>query len=345
MTSLYEHGGACRDPGFELCLIKAIHEASPDGILVVNEEERVISYNRRFFEVFRMAPGELPIEDGERLTDIPLLSRLVEIVKEPDRFLQCLQALYADPDLDDISEIVLKDGRTLEHHTRALWRDDHQYLGRVWYFRDITAHKQNERALKEVSDQDSLTRVANRRRFSERAAEEFARARRSGGRLSFIMLDLDNFKAINDQWGHEVGDHVLKSFCDCSRMVMRQEDLFARIGGEEFAVLLPDTDLEGAFMLSERLRQCALEQSAAEGSAAIHYTFSAGVASLAPSDTSIESLWRRADKAMYVAKRSGRNRTMYEESKADGIISGGDPAPEDIRTRTPLRLSHKASLK
>lgn len=294
-------------------MITAIQEASPDGILVVDAKGVIVSHNQRFFDVFGLAPEEVPGGHGGHLTgtaDQPLLSRAMQLVKDQENFLRRVQALYADPLLEDYCEIELTDGRTLERHSKALWGAHRQYLGRVWFFRDVTVRKQTEAALQQLSQRDPLTGVANRRYFFERVAQEFARARRFGRKLSFIMLDIDYFKRVNDRWGHATGDRVLKNLCDSAHAVLRQTDLFARIGGEEFAVMLPDTDGEGAFLLAERMRQNVAAQVVTEGDDTITYTVSAGVATLSVEDAAAESALKRADVALYEAKGAGRNRTM-----------------------------------
>lgn len=310
MTSTNEPGSPCPDGEFEHSLIEAIHEASPDGILVVDGNGMVVSHNKRMFEVFDIAPEEVLHVGDEDLVGKPddhLLSRALELIRDPDSFLQRVQELYANPDIEDLCEIELKDGRTLERHSKALWGANRRYIGRVWFFRDITARKELERALEEISYRDPLTGVANRRHFFERAREEFARGRRYGNELSLIMVDIDHFKRINDRWGHAAGDRVLRNLCNAAQAVLRQEDLLGRLGGEEFAVLVPDTGLDGAFIVAERLRLQIAAQAVTEGSDIIRYTVSAGVTTLAAEDSSTECALQRADEALYVAKRAGRN--------------------------------------
>lgn len=292
-------------------LVEAIFEASPSGALVVDEHELIIAHNQRVFEVFGLDPDEL--FGGERdfvgRDDSALLSAALERVQDPDAFVKRVRELYADPELEDHCEIELKDGRTLERHSTALWDDDHAYLGRVWFIRDISDRKRFERALKETSHRDPLTGVANRRQFFERADEEMARARRYGRDLGFIMLDIDHFKRVNDTWGHAAGDRVLVDLCVSVDPILREEDVFARVGGEEFAVLLPDTDLDGSYALAERIREKVTE----DGSGEIEYTLSAGVAKLMPDDVSSKRPLQRADAALYEAKRDGRDRTYVSE--------------------------------
>ncbi len=296
---------------FARALVEAIFEACPDGILVVDENGTVVSHNQHFFEVFGIDPDGFTGGDRDwtGVEEKPLLAHGLELVKDPDAFLRKVEHLYAHPELDDYTEIEMKDGRTLERHSTSLWADDGSYLGRVWFFRDVTDRKRVEQTLRETSHRDPLTGVANRRDFYERADEEMARARRYGRELGFIMLDIDHFKRVNDTWGHAAGDRVLIDLCVSVDPILREEDVFARMGGEEFAVLLPDTDLDGAYTLAERIR----EKIMADGSGDIDYTLSAGVAKLMPDDVSSKRPLQRADAALYEAKRDGRNRTYVTE--------------------------------
>jgi diguanylate cyclase (GGDEF)-like protein len=201
-----------------------------------------------------------------------------------------------------------KDGRTIERHSTVLRGENGKYLGRVWFFRDITAHRQTEAALRDLADHDPLTGVANRRFFLGRFTQEFARARRYERPLSMISFDIDHFKRINDKHGHAAGDEVLKSLCVTCAKLLREVDLLGRLGGEEFAVLLPETALEGAHLIAERLRQFVARQVVTVKNQTIQCTISAGVATLLAADTMIDDQLRRADEALYRAKNGGRNR-------------------------------------
>ena len=151
---------------------------------------------------------------------------------------------------------------------------------------------------------DGLTTLANRRSAYDSATAMIARARRTGTPMSVLMFDLDRFKQINDSYGHAAGDEVLRSVAGTVRATVRDSDLSARLGGEEFAVLLPDADLQDARLVAERLRaQLRARTIPAIGSSV---TASFGVAQLHPADTA-ESLLHRADQAMYRAKALGRD--------------------------------------
>jgi diguanylate cyclase (GGDEF)-like protein/PAS domain S-box-containing protein len=296
---------------FQSSLVRAICGASPDGILVVDDKANVTSLNQRFLEVwgipnYRVRGGQAAAVVGT--PDQPILAMALERVKDSEPFLRRVRELYEDPNQDDHCEIELKDGRTLERHSTVLWSEQGRYLGRVWFFRDITARKQTEIVLREMALTDPLTGVANRRHFFARAKEEFGRARRYARPLSFLMLDMDHFKRINDRYGHARGDLVLKAFCDGCRALLRDVDLFARTGGEEFAVLLPETTLDGARVIAERLRQFTAGQKVETEGGEITWTISAGVAMSEPSDADLDACLQRADNALYRAKERGRNR-------------------------------------
>ncbi len=162
---------------------------------------------------------------------------------------------------------------------------------------------------------DSLTGLANRWTFDEELALEWRRAERVGDPLALILLDVDNFKSINDGHGHQAGDEVLRKVGEVLAASVRQIDLAARYGGEEFAVIVPETDLDGAIDLAERLRS-ALETEEIElengGRLSVTASFGAAVKGDLPGG---EKLIAAADKALYEAKRAGKNRVAPEPAK------------------------------
>ncbi len=165
----------------------------------------------------------------------------------------------------------------------------------------------NGRALSDASyaaDHDHLTGAPSRRAFFDVAERELARARRKGSGLGLLLVDADHFKRINDTYGHGVGDQVLRDLVRRTQEVIRKIDYCARLGGEEFAVLLPEATPETASMVAERLRH-ALDRSGQEPA----YTVSIGLAMLAPEEN-FASLMQRADQALYAAKAGGRNRVV-----------------------------------
>ncbi len=155
---------------------------------------------------------------------------------------------------------------------------------------------------------DPLTGVYNRRAFTERGLTELARAARYGRETSLVMIDADRFKAINDTHGHGIGDDVLIALTGALGSALRPSDLLGRLGGEEFAVILPETGLEGAKFAAERLRQAVAALRVPTPSGEITFTVSLGVTDFAPGETGLKPALDRADGALYVAKDSGRNR-------------------------------------
>lgn len=155
---------------------------------------------------------------------------------------------------------------------------------------------------------DALTGLANRRAFDEAAEQEVQRARRYNTPLALVMADLDHFKLINDRHGHYVGDQVLQHFAHILSASVRNLDLVGRWGGEEFAILMPGTDLEEAVQAAERMRQAVMKAAPPLDDHACAYTASFGVAAFRADTPTMVSLLGRADAALYHAKGSGRNR-------------------------------------
>lgn len=174
-------------------------------------------------------------------------------------------------------------------------------------FVEVSAHKHLEEELRRLATVDVLTGCVNRRSFAERGTEELARSRREESPLSVILLDLDHFKRVNDTWGHDAGDQVLSRFAEACRGVLRSHDTFGRFGGEEFGVLLPLTDLQGATLVAERIRKRIAALDVEYEKQRISITVSIGVAPIIPGDTKIADAIRRADEELYRAKESGRN--------------------------------------
>ena len=183
---------------------------------------------------------------------------------------------------------------------------------------DTTDRRARMEQLEHEAQTDSLTQVANRARFIEIANQELARCRRYGHALSIWMIDIDHFKKVNDMFGHHVGDIALQSLMTTSRRALRDWDIVGRMGGEEFAVLLPETDAHQALEVAERLRiAVASTEISIDGGNVVHLTVSTGVATAGENDVAVDSLLERADKALYKAKHTGRNKVcMASEATA-----------------------------
>ena len=182
-----------------------------------------------------------------------------------------------------------------------------------WFVSQASIAIENARLHRIVQRQavtDDLTSLANRRRFVEALEDELSRAQRFDTDLAVVIADLDDFKSVNDRFGHEFGNDVLRAFGEVMRASLRDIDVAARLGGEEFAVLLPQTDLDGGIALADRLREevAAATLTAPDGSP-LHVTASFGVAAFPPTP-SVDDLLRVADSALYRAKAMGKNRVV-----------------------------------
>ena len=199
-------------------------------------------------------------------------------------------------------------GRRIYWEVKAPLYEAGKVKGLVGISTDITQHKNLERRLAHMAYTDYLTGLPNRSYFFEMAQKEFARARRYGEPLAIAMIDLDHFKLVNDTYGHEVGDMVLKEVARVCRVTLRESDLIGRIGGEEFAVLWPNADRAHASDAAERLRAAIdIAKLPLEHGLPVQFTASLGVATITEADANIDVILHRADKALYEAKAAGRN--------------------------------------
>lgn len=221
---------------------------------------------------------------------------------------------------------VSKDGHYYEISVSSLDASSPQ-ADVVLVFRDVTARRKAEQDLRAAQDElvrlahtDYLTGLHNRRFFMQRLQEECERVRRHGSNLSVLLFDLDHFKQVNDTYGHDLGDRVLKRVADVSVSIKRITDVAARIGGEEFALLLPETDQRGAVQLAQRLRESVAEMRIKELESADQLvprrstvTTSVGVATVGARSHDIDNVLNYADEALYKAKSSGRNAVCCAE--------------------------------
>jgi diguanylate cyclase (GGDEF)-like protein len=179
--------------------------------------------------------------------------------------------------------------------------------------RSITALNVQAEQMTELAHTDPMTGLANRRWLMEQLGREFSRARRYRRPLSLLYLDLDGFKAINDRFGHLFGDEVLTAAGRAMKAVLRSTDLLARIGGDEFVVLLPETGIEGAHNVTAKLRKALAAYGQQLGPAVPALSFCAGVSQLRQEDATIDDILSRADEAQYLAKGTGPGHTRSEK--------------------------------
>jgi diguanylate cyclase (GGDEF)-like protein/PAS domain S-box-containing protein len=178
---------------------------------------------------------------------------------------------------------------------------------------DISQRKQLEAELFHEASTDPLTGISNRRYFMTQAEADFRRAKRYSHKMGLLMCDLDHFKEVNDTYGHAAGDAVLQEVVKAIQSSLRESDIMGRLGGEEFAVLLPETDADAALEVANRVRAAVAERKIEVENIVLSRTTSIGVAHIKPEDAEFDTLLMRADDAMYRAKNSGRNRIVVSE--------------------------------
>lgn len=312
-----------------------------DDQLIIVEALRRMLADQADIEFHYVTDGALAVTTAEQLQPTVILQDLVMPVI--DGF-SLIKAYRDSPALRETPVIVLsaKDDPKLKAHGFTVGANDYlvklpdrlELLARVRYhsashitrlqrdeaFRFLRESQQNlahaNIELQKLAALDSLTGIANRRRFDDALSVEYARGQREKKPLSLVMCDIDQFKVYNDNFGHLAGDLCLKKVAAVlTEHLKRPADLAVRYGGEEFAILLPETDLAGALVVAHACR-AHLERLALDnpGAAQAIVTLSLGVASVVPSpDSKSEQLVARADKALYAAKSGGRNRVVQAD--------------------------------
>ena len=288
---------------------RAVFSALSEGVTLQNRESRLLACNESATRILGITAEEL----AERYLRLDICSAIRENGEPfPGREHPSSQALRSGEAVHGVVMGLKKrdDSRIwISINAEPLFADDAaEPYAVVCSFEDITERKAFEERLLTQSMTDALTRVANRRRFLEVAEIEINKARGSGSPLSFLMLDIDHFKRVNDTLGHDAGDEVLRAISAELGARIRTSDCLARMGGEEFAVLLPGTPLDDAVKVAETLcdsiRGLTIDSS---GSELVRVTISAGVATFAADDSGFAEAMRRADHALYKAKSEGRD--------------------------------------
>lgn len=222
--------------------------------------------------------------------------------------------------------VLNKSGRVIDcrlHVNLIEWAGEHAVLG---IFEDVTEYKLMESELRRLAITDALTELPNRRYFLERMEDAFSRLQRDvDHEVAVLMLDLDHFKVINDKFGHAAGDTVLRHFSSLLHDELRKVDVVGRVGGEEFAVLLPEEDIDAAQIFAERLRQKVANTVLMLGNQPISITVSIGIAAMRADDNSSDRALLLADQALYQAKAQGRNCIAFASTECAGELASSVP--------------------
>lgn len=286
-------------------LFRAIVENVGDLVAVLDTDGRRVYNSPSYWPLFR----EKDIRQG---------SSSFREIHPDDR--ERIKEIFRKTVLTGIGEcaefrFVLKDGsiRYMESDGRAI-RDAEGNVSKVVVVsRDITEQKRLEADLRAMAATDTLTGLPNRRHFLTQLDQEMARVSRANDHCaSVLMIDIDFFKQVNDSFGHTTGDHALRHLAGLMRNTLRKIDTLGRLGGEEFAVILPGASRASAQIFAERLRKKIAASPMPHAGKSITLTVSIGVTEIKPDDSSADDTLARADRAQYQAKESGRNRVVVE---------------------------------
>jgi len=283
---------------------RALFDAAADAMMVISPQGILLDLNKTTCEHVNMVRENLV---GKHMRTIftsarqqLVTSNIEEILEKGEQ--RTFEALLTSPD----SPIPVEINAQL-----IKFQGQPAVLGIA---RDITERKILQARLEYQASTDPLTALNNRRHFLLKADQEFLRFKRYGTTFAMLMLDLDLFKNINDTYGHQTGDALLREFSRQMRVAFRHSDILGRIGGEEFSVLLLESSLHRGIEIAERLRQqvenCPLQLN----DISVPYTVSVGVTTASMSDASLDVIMRRADAALYRAKRNGRNQVEFEKA-------------------------------
>jgi diguanylate cyclase (GGDEF)-like protein len=277
--------------------------------------------NRAGYGTTSAVNGQKALEQVEStMPDLILLDLMM-----PDmNGLDVCEMLHSHPHTKDIPIIMLTASSESRHLVSAFQSGAVDYITKPYRVPELLARVKTHLQLKKYREQlqkalsemeqlvitDALTGIPNRRHLFEFAAKQLHQAKLYQRPLSLLMLDVDHFKKINDNYGHAVGDEVLKLVANNLTRTLRQEDCLSRFGGEEFVAILPDTDIEEAIVIGERVRLNLAESGILAQNQRFNITITVGISALKPNDQNIDDLLKRSDDAFLEAKRSGRNRCV-----------------------------------
>ncbi|MDO8954885.1 MAG: diguanylate cyclase [Gammaproteobacteria bacterium] len=287
----------------ELSQLQSLINQSNDAIFILDADtSSFVYFNEKTLSSLGYSTAELMslrgIDISKSFVDMPAWHAHVAGVRKQSSLFE--------------AEHIRKDGSHIPVEINASYVSFQKRNFIVSVVRDITDRKILEHELRRQAQCDYLTGLDSRRHFIERGEEEVERTLRYGHPMSLLMLDIDCFKNINDTHGHHAGDITLQMFAAHCREALREIDIIGRLGGEEFAVILPETDGKGAFEVAERLRQFIASQTmTTETGASISLTVSIGLTTLTVDrKANLDTLLRQADEALYRVKCSGRNRVF-----------------------------------
>ncbi|MEO1767738.1 EAL domain-containing protein [Thiobacter aerophilum] len=273
------------------------------GILFESAENRVIYVNAAFRRIWLIRDG---VELTGRLTT-DVLTYSANVLARPDHFSRHVLEVTSTHEVSDTFEITMADGRVVTQVSYPVRDAEGRFIGRLWIYEDVTRERQTAEQLIYLAERDSLTGLYNRHRFQEELTRMVADADRRQSHGALLFFDLDEFKYVNDTFGHRAGDAMLIRVAGEVSSLIRRNEIFSRLGGDEFAVLMPDASEKEASMLGERIVRAISQIPFRFEGQNIRLTTSLGIALYPDHADNAEELIAHADTAMYQAKEAGKN--------------------------------------
>lgn len=273
------------------------------GILFASMENRIVYTNPAFTRIWMLRDVDNLV--GRPISDVLKFSS--NVLAQPDNFSKYLMQVVGTHEISDTVEISMADGRLVTQVSYPVRARDGAAIGRMWIYEDITHERQTAEQLIYLAERDSLTGLYNRHRFQEELARMISEAKRRDGSGALIFFDLDEFKYINDTFGHRAGDAMLIRVAGEVGTLVRRNEFFSRLGGDEFALLVPDGSEIEAVALAERIVRAISQIPFRFEGQNLRLTASLGIALYPLHATNVEELITHADTAMYQAKEAGKN--------------------------------------
>ena len=291
--------------------LQATLEATADGILVADLNGRIRTFNRRFAQIWAM-----PVTLLQQHDDAAVYTWMNRSVVGPEDYERRLHALQLATGVTATDRLHLHSGQVLERVTRPLWSAG-RVLGRVHSYRDLSERLAIDEQMEALSLTDALTGQPNRRRLAECLDQAATTVRREGGSFALMVVDLDRFRDINESLGHDVGDQVLRDMGQRIQGCLRDGDTLARLGADQFALLLCPADGPAAEATARRVIK-VVSQPSAVGDTTFTLTCSIGIALCPAHGTGLDDLVRHAESAMRAVKLGGRANYRLHQARAEG---------------------------
>ena len=273
------------------------------GILFVGIDKQVMYYNPAFLRIWMIRPDTELV--GVAATEV--IKRSANVLAQPDQFSRHIMHILGTHESSESFEVNMADGRVVTQISYTVNDQEGRFIGHLWIYEDITRERQTAEQLIYLAERDSLTGLYNRHRFQEEMARTLAQADRRAISGALLFFDLDEFKYINDTFGHGAGDTILLRVAGEVGTLVRRNDVFSRLGGDEFAMLLPDLSQHQAEALADRVIRAISQIPFKFDGQSLRLTASLGVALYPQHANNVEELIAHADAAMYQAKDAGKN--------------------------------------